>query len=77
MKVRISKFGMLIGLMKTMDEFEDWHSGRPLRALKTLTSKKLVNTITLLRNTVTISICGMLIGLINTYDEPSGNYLRV
>jgi len=47
MKVRISKFGMLIGLMKTMDEFEDWPSGRPLRALKTLTSKKLVNTITL------------------------------
>jgi len=40
-------YGMLIGLMKTMDEFKDWPSGRPLRALKTLTSKKLVNTITL------------------------------
>jgi len=38
---------MLIGLMMILDEFEDWPSGRPLRALKTLTSKKLVNTITL------------------------------
>jgi len=38
---------MLIGLMKTLDEFENGRSGTPLRAIKTLTSKKLVNTITL------------------------------
>ena len=47
MKVRIPKFKTLIGLIKTSDEFEDGPSGTPLRALKTLTSKKLVNTITL------------------------------
>ena len=46
-RVIISKFGMLIGLIKTSDEFEDEPSGTSLRALKTLTSKKLVNTITL------------------------------
>jgi len=38
---------MLIGLMNTLDEFEDGPLGTLLRALKTLTSKKLVNTITL------------------------------
>jgi len=47
MKVTIANFEMLIGLIKTSDEFKDEHSGIPLRALKTLTSKKLVNTITL------------------------------
>ena len=39
MKVTIAKFGMLIGLIK---KFEGEHSGAPLRALKSLTSKKLV-----------------------------------
>ena len=38
---------MVIGVIKTSDEFEDKHSGTPLRALKTLTFKKPVNTITL------------------------------
>ena len=38
---------MLIGLMKNLDKFNDGPSVTPLRALKTLTSKKLVNTITL------------------------------
>jgi len=33
--------------MKSLYEFEDGRSGTPLRALKALTSKKLVNTITL------------------------------
>ena len=47
MKVRIPKFGTLIGLIKTSDEFEDGPSRTPLRALKTLTSKNLVNTINL------------------------------
>jgi len=37
---------MLIGQIKISDEFEGEHSGAPLRALKTLTSKKLVYTIT-------------------------------
>jgi len=46
MKVRIAKFGMLIGLIMISDEFEGEHSGTLLRALKTLTSKKLVNTVT-------------------------------
>ena len=40
-------YGMLIGLMKTLDEFKNGPSGTPLRALKTLTSKNLLNTITL------------------------------
>ena len=47
MKVRIPKFRSLIGVIKPANEFEDGPSGTPLRALKTLTSKKLVNTITL------------------------------
>ena len=47
MKVTIAKFGMLICLIKTFDEFKDRQGGTPLRALKTLTSKKLVNTINL------------------------------
>ena len=47
MNVRIPKFGTLIGLIKTSDEFEDGPSRTPLRALKTLTSKNLVNTINL------------------------------
>ena len=48
MKVRISKFGMLIGLINTSDVLEDEPSGTYLRvrALKTLTLIKLVNTIT-------------------------------
>jgi len=33
--------------MKTLDEFEDERSGTSLRALKSLTLKKLVTTITL------------------------------
>ena len=37
---------MLIGLMKTLDEFEGEPPGTPLWALKTLASKKLVKTIT-------------------------------
>ena len=35
---------MVIGVIKTLDEFKDKHSGTPLRALKTLTFKKPVNT---------------------------------
>jgi len=38
---------MLIGLMKTLDEFENGPSWTPLRALKNFTLKKLVHTITL------------------------------
>ena len=38
---------MVIGDIKTSDEFEDMHSGTPLRALKTFTFKMPVNTITL------------------------------
>ena len=38
---------MLIGLNKTLDEFEDQGLGLSLRALKTLTSKQLLNTITI------------------------------
>jgi len=38
MKVKIANFGMLIGLIKTWDEFKDEHSGTLLRPLKTLTS---------------------------------------
>ena len=38
MKVKIANFGMLIGLIKTSDEFQEEHSGTLLRALKTLTS---------------------------------------
>ena len=36
---------MLIGLMKILDEFEDGLSGTPLKALRALTPKELVNTI--------------------------------
>ena len=46
MKVIISYFGILIDLIKTLDEFDDEGSGTPVRALKTLTLKKLVKTIT-------------------------------
>ena len=49
---------MLIGLNKTLDEFEDQGSGLSLRALKTLTSKQLVNNY--LRVKVLISKFGML-----------------
>ena len=45
-KETISIFEMLIDYIKTSDEFEDEPSGTTLRALKTLTSKNLVNTIT-------------------------------
>jgi len=45
--VKIPKFGRLIGLIKTSDVFEDGPSRTLLRALKTLTSKNLVNTINL------------------------------
>jgi len=38
---------MVIGVITTSDEFEDKHSGTPLRALKTFTFKKPGNTITL------------------------------
>ena len=55
--------------MKTLDEFEDKRSLTTLRALKSLTSKKLVITITPLRIKVTISIYGMLTGLMKTLDE--------
>jgi len=37
MKVTIAKFGMLICLIKTLDEFEDGPSETSLRALKTIT----------------------------------------
>ena len=47
MKVKIANFKMLIGLIKTSNEFKDEHSGTPLGALKTLNSKKLMSTITL------------------------------
>jgi len=49
MKVRISKFRMLICLNKTLDKFKDDPSETSLRALKTFTFKKPVNTITLQR----------------------------
>ena len=45
LNVTISKCGMLIGLVKILDEFDDEDSGTPLRALKTLTLNNLVNTI--------------------------------
>ena len=35
----VSKFGMLIGLIKILDEFNDEGSETPIRALKTLTLK--------------------------------------
>ena len=44
--VHISYFAMLIGLIKSLDEFDDEGSGTPVRALKTLTLKNLVKTIT-------------------------------
>jgi len=47
MKVRLSKFRMLISLNKTLDQFEDEPSETSLRALKTFTFKKPVNIITL------------------------------
>jgi len=40
-------YGTQIGLMNTSDEFEDERSGTSLRAFKTPTLKKLVNTIIL------------------------------
>ena len=46
-EVTLSVYGMMIGFMKTFDEFENGPSETPISALKTLTSKKLVNTITL------------------------------
>jgi len=48
MKVRISKFGKLIGLIRTLDEFKDGPSVTSLRVreLKTLSLIKLLNTIT-------------------------------
>ena len=39
-------FGMLIGLIKTLDDFDDHGSGTAVRACKSLTMKKLVNTLT-------------------------------
>jgi len=45
MKARISNFGMLIGLIKTSDEFKDEYPGTSLKALKTLTLMQLVNKI--------------------------------
>jgi len=50
MKGNNSIFRMLITLMKASDEFEDGPSGTTKRGLKThtCTSKKLVNTITLM-----------------------------
>ena len=38
---------MVIGVIKTSDDFKYKHSGTPLRALKTFTFKKPVNIITL------------------------------
>ena len=68
---------MPIGLMKTLNEFEDGPSGTPLRPLKTLTSKNNNS----LRMKVRISKFEMLIGVINTADdseeEPPETYLRV
>jgi len=47
MKVRISKFRMLISLNNTLDQFKDEPYETFLRALKTFTFKKPVNIITL------------------------------
>jgi len=41
MNINISIFKMLIFLMKTSEEFKDGPSGTTLRALKTLTSKRV------------------------------------
>jgi len=43
MKVRITKFRMIFGIIKTSEEFKDEHSGTLLRALKTLPLKNLTN----------------------------------
>ena len=42
MNINILIFRMLLTLIKTSDEFQDGPSGTTLRALKNLTSKKLV-----------------------------------
>jgi len=47
MNVRISKFRMQISLNKTLDQFEDEPSDMSLRALKTISFKKPLNTISL------------------------------
>ena len=43
----ISYFGILIDLIKILDKYDDEGFGTPARALKSLTLKKLVKTITL------------------------------
>ena len=71
MKLRILLFGTLIGIIKTLDEFEDECSKTYSRALKILTLKKLVSTIThyRLRMKVRIAKFDLLIGIIKTLDE--------
>ena len=73
MKVRIAKFGILIGLIKTL-EFEDEHSGTILRALKTLTLKKLVNTKPYKEKSKNCKKFGILIGLIKTLDDSDDEF---
>jgi len=46
MKIKILKFVTVIGLIKTSNEFKDECPETSLKVLKTLTSKKLVNKIT-------------------------------
>ena len=79
MKVTISKFGMLIGLITILEEFDDEGSGTSWKALKPLLWK-LCEHNNYLRLNVTISKCGMLIGLVKIFDEfddeDSGTPLR-
>jgi len=80
MKVRISKFRKLIGLIKTLDELKDKCTETSLRALKTLTSKKACEQNNPSRIKVIILIYEMLIGLMKTLDQfkdgTSGTTLR-
>ena len=59
---------MLLGCLKTSDEFADGTSGTPLSALKTLTSKACEHNNSLSME-VRISKFRMLIGLNKTLDE--------
>ena len=57
---------MVIDVLKTSDEFEDKHSGTTLMALKTLTFKTPMNTLTLQGLKL---IYGILIDLMKTLNE--------
>ena len=80
MKVIISYFGILLALIKTLDEFDDVGSRTPVRALKKPYFEKACEDNNILRVKEIISYFSMLIGLIKTMDEiddeGSGTTLR-